>query len=68
MLLLFPVERITPRQPYLSRSPAERVGRAIRGGQPVGHLHEGIRVLAVPGTAARFKTAARTRGHRLTAA
>jgi hypothetical protein len=61
VLLLFPVERITPRQAYLSRRLAERAGRAIRGGQPVGHLDEDVRVLAALATAARLKTAARTR-------
>jgi hypothetical protein len=55
-ILLFPVERITPRKAYLSRRLAERVGRAIRGGQPVGHLDEDIRVLAALATAARLKT------------
>ncbi|MEV6040942.1 hypothetical protein AB0L65_58245 [Nonomuraea sp. NPDC052116] len=42
--------------------------RGIRGGQPVGLLDEGVRVLAARATAARLKTAARTRGHRLMAA
>ncbi|RBQ15817.1 GPP34 family phosphoprotein [Spongiactinospora rosea] len=55
-VLLFPVERITPRKAYLSRRPAERVGRAIRGGRPVGHLDEDVRVLAALATAARLKT------------
>jgi hypothetical protein len=55
-ILLFPVERITPRKPYLSRRLAERVGRAIRGGQPVGHLDEDIRVLAALAMAVRLKT------------
>ncbi|MFI7452251.1 GPP34 family phosphoprotein [Nonomuraea sp. NPDC049714] len=55
-ILLFPVERITPRKAYLSRRLAERVGRAIRGGQPVGHLDEDVRVLAALATAARLKT------------
>ncbi|MEV0201524.1 GPP34 family phosphoprotein [Nonomuraea sp. NPDC050691] len=54
-ILLFPVERITPRKAYLSRRLAERVGRAIRGGQPVGHLDEDIRVLAALATAAQLK-------------
>ncbi|MDF5755078.1 GPP34 family phosphoprotein [Spongiactinospora sp. TRM90649] len=55
-ILLFPVERITPRKPYLSRRLAERVGRALRGGQPVGHLDEDVRVLAALAVAARLKT------------
>ncbi|MEU4726319.1 GPP34 family phosphoprotein [Nonomuraea dietziae] len=55
-ILLFPVERITLRKAYLSRRLAERVGRAIRGGQPVGHLDEDVRVLAALATAARLKT------------
>jgi hypothetical protein len=55
-ILLFPVERITPRKAYLSRRLAERVGRAIRGGRPVGHLDEDVRVLAALATAAQLKT------------
>jgi hypothetical protein len=55
-ILLFPVERITPRKAYLSRRLAERVGRAIRGGQPVGHLEEDVRVLAALAAAAGLKT------------
>jgi hypothetical protein len=55
-ILLFPLERITPRKAYLSRRLAERVGRAIRGGQPVGRLDEDVRVLAALATAARLKT------------
>ncbi|MEV6041151.1 GPP34 family phosphoprotein [Nonomuraea sp. NPDC052116] len=55
-ILLFPVERITPRKAYLSRRLAERVGQAIRGGQPVGLLDEDVRVLAALATAARLKT------------
>ena len=55
-ILLFPVERITPRKAYLSRRLAERVGRAIRGGQPVGHLDEDVRVMAALATAAGLKT------------
>ncbi|MEV1168177.1 GPP34 family phosphoprotein [Nonomuraea sp. NPDC049784] len=54
-LVLFPVERITPRRPYLSRRLAERVGRAIRGGQPVDRLGQDVRVLAALATAARLK-------------
>lgn len=57
-ILLFPVERITPRKPYVSRRLAERVGRAIRGGRPVGHLDEDVRVLAALATAAGLKTVA----------
>ncbi|WP_113698514.1 GPP34 family phosphoprotein [Nonomuraea lactucae] len=55
-ILLFSVERITPRKAYLSRRLAERVSRAIRGGQPVGHLDEDVRILAALATAARLKT------------
>jgi hypothetical protein len=55
-ILLFPVERITPRKAYLSRRLAERVGRAIRVGRPVGHLDEDVRVLAALAMAARLKT------------
>ncbi|GAA3264559.1 GPP34 family phosphoprotein [Nonomuraea helvata] len=55
-ILLFPVERITPRKAYLSRRLAERVGRAIRGGQPIGHLDEDVRVLAALAAAAELKT------------
>lgn len=55
-ILLFPVERITPRKAYLSRRLAERVGRAIRGGQPVGHVDEDVRVLAALAMAAGLKT------------
>ncbi|MET8000938.1 GPP34 family phosphoprotein [Nonomuraea glycinis] len=55
-ILLFPVERITPRKAYLSRRLAERVGRAIRGGRPVGRLDEDVRVLAALATAAGLKT------------
>ncbi|PZG57018.1 GPP34 family phosphoprotein [Spongiactinospora gelatinilytica] len=57
-ILVFPVERITLRKAYLSRRLAERVGRAIRGGRPVGHLDEDVRVLAALATAARLKTVA----------
>ncbi|MFI6734124.1 GPP34 family phosphoprotein [Nonomuraea sp. NPDC050451] len=55
-ILLFPVERITPRKAYLSRRLAERVGQAILGGQPVGRLDEDVRVLAALATAAQLKT------------
>ncbi|WP_020542739.1 GPP34 family phosphoprotein [Nonomuraea coxensis] len=55
-VLLFPVERITPRKAYLSRRLAERVGRAIRGGQPVGRLDVDVRVLAALATAAKLAT------------
>lgn len=57
-ILLFPIERITPRKPYLTRRLAERVGRAIRGGHPVGRLDEDVRVLAALATAARLGTVA----------
>ncbi|GAA5065005.1 hypothetical protein HNP84_006685 [Thermocatellispora tengchongensis] len=55
-ILLFPVERIRLRKTYLSRRLAERVGGAIRGGRPVGHLDQDVRVLAALATAARLKT------------
>ncbi|WP_160150405.1 GOLPH3/VPS74 family protein [Nonomuraea solani] len=54
-ILFFPVERITPRKPYLSRRLAERVAQAIRGGRPVDRLELDVRVLAALGTAARHK-------------
>lgn len=54
-ILLFPVERITPRKAYLSRRLTERVSRAIRGGQSVGQLDEDVRVLAALATAAGLK-------------
>ncbi|MFC4008109.1 GPP34 family phosphoprotein [Nonomuraea purpurea] len=53
--LLFRVARITPRRPYLSRRLAERVGRAVRGGQPVERMGEDIRVLAALAAAVRLK-------------
>jgi hypothetical protein len=43
-----PITRITPREAYLSRRLVERVGRAIRSDQPVGHLDEDVRVPAAP--------------------
>ncbi|MEW9550567.1 GPP34 family phosphoprotein [Nonomuraea sp. NPDC050783] len=55
-VLLFPVERITARKAYLSRRLAERVGRAVRGGGPVGRLDEDVRVLAALAAAARLRT------------
>lgn len=55
-VLLFPVERITPRKAYLSRRLIERVGGAIRGGRPVGRLDDDVRVLAALATAARLST------------
>ncbi|MFG1706359.1 GPP34 family phosphoprotein [Nonomuraea sp. M3C6] len=56
-ILLFPVERITPRRPYVSRRLAERVGRAVRGSQPIGRLGPDVRVLAALAIAARLKAA-----------
>ncbi|NRQ30976.1 GPP34 family phosphoprotein [Nonomuraea sp. NN258] len=55
-ILLFPVERITPRKAYLSRRLAERVVRAYRDGRPVGHLEQDVRVLAALAAAAGLKT------------
>ncbi|MEV4169962.1 GPP34 family phosphoprotein [Nonomuraea sp. NPDC049709] len=60
-ILLFPVERITPRKAYLSRRLAERVGRAIRGGQPVARLDQDVRVLAALAATARLKTVVQSR-------
>ncbi|MEV0828114.1 GOLPH3/VPS74 family protein [Nonomuraea rubra] len=54
-VLFIPVERIVPRKAYLSRRLAERVGRAIRGGQPVGRMERDLRVLAALAGAARMK-------------
>ncbi|GAA2214640.1 hypothetical protein GCM10009850_101050 [Nonomuraea monospora] len=54
-VLFFPVERIVPRKAYLSRRLAERVGRAIRGGQPVGRVDQDVRVLAALAAAAGAK-------------
>ncbi|MEO3801217.1 GPP34 family phosphoprotein [Nonomuraea sp. B1E8] len=54
-VLLFPVERITPRRPYLSRKLAERVSRAALGGRPVGRLDQDVRILAALAAAARLK-------------
>ncbi|UBU11723.1 GPP34 family phosphoprotein [Nonomuraea gerenzanensis] len=54
-VLFIPVERIVPRKAYLSRRLAERVGRAIRGGQPVGRLDQDVRVLAALAGAAGLK-------------
>ncbi|SDK23076.1 GOLPH3/VPS74 family protein [Nonomuraea jiangxiensis] len=64
-VLVFRVERITLRRPYVSRRLAERVGRAVRGGRPVGHLGSDVRVLAALASAARLKTIppARDRHH-----
>ncbi|MBF8190665.1 GPP34 family phosphoprotein [Nonomuraea sp. K274] len=57
-ILLFPVERITLRRPYVSRRLAERVGRAIRGGRPVARLEPDVRVLAALAGSARLRTVA----------
>ncbi|MCP2365190.1 hypothetical protein HD597_012210 [Nonomuraea thailandensis] len=54
-VLFIPVERIVPRKAYLSRRLAERVGRAIRGGRPVGRMERDVRVLAALAAAARMK-------------
>ncbi|MFI7129630.1 GPP34 family phosphoprotein [Nonomuraea sp. NPDC050153] len=55
-VLLFPVERVTPRKPYLSRRLAEQVARAVHGGRPVGRLSQDVRVLAALAAATRLKT------------
>ncbi|MFI6739866.1 GPP34 family phosphoprotein [Nonomuraea sp. NPDC050451] len=55
-VLLFPVERVTPRKPYLSRRLAEHVARAVHGGRPVGRLSPDVRVLAALAAAVRLKT------------
>lgn len=55
-ILIFPVDRIAPRKAYLTRKLAERVGRAIRGGQPVGRLELDTRVLAALAAAAQITT------------
>ncbi|MEU4508231.1 GPP34 family phosphoprotein [Nonomuraea wenchangensis] len=55
-VLLFRVERITPRKAYVARRLIERVGGAIRGGRPVGRLDDDVRVLAALATAARLGT------------
>ncbi|WP_201761378.1 MULTISPECIES: GOLPH3/VPS74 family protein [unclassified Nonomuraea] len=54
-VLLFPVERITPRKPYLSRRLAERVSRAASGGRPANRLDRDVRILAALAAAARLK-------------
>uniref|UniRef100_UPI003F499E7C GPP34 family phosphoprotein n=1 Tax=Nonomuraea bangladeshensis TaxID=404385 RepID=UPI003F499E7C len=60
-VLLFRVERITPRKAYVSRRLIERVGGAIRGGRPVGRLDDDVRVLAALATAARLSTVVASR-------
>ncbi|PZG14002.1 GPP34 family phosphoprotein [Nonomuraea aridisoli] len=55
-ILLFPIERITLRKPYVSRRLTERVSRALRGGRPVARLDDGVRVLAALAAAAELKT------------
>ncbi|MEZ7124966.1 GPP34 family phosphoprotein [Nonomuraea sp. AD125B] len=60
-VLLFSVERITPRKAYVSRRLIERVGGAIRGGRPVGRLDDDVRVLAALATAARLSTVVASR-------
>jgi hypothetical protein len=54
--LVFRYERIKPRRLYLSRKLAERVGRAIRGGQPVGRVDQDVRALAALAAAVKLKT------------
>ncbi|MEV0378766.1 GPP34 family phosphoprotein [Nonomuraea sp. NPDC050643] len=60
ILLLFPIQRIEPRMPYLSRRLAERVGQATHGGRPVERLDRDVRVLAALAAAARLRTVAGT--------
>lgn len=55
-VLLFPVERVVPRRPYVSRRLAERVARAVRGGRPVSRVEPDIRILAALAAAARLRT------------
>ncbi|MFF4623553.1 GOLPH3/VPS74 family protein [Nonomuraea jabiensis] len=55
-VLLFPVERVTPRKPHLSRRLAERVARAVHGSRPVSRLSPDVRVLAALVAAARLET------------
>ncbi|TDE43406.1 GPP34 family phosphoprotein [Nonomuraea mesophila] len=54
-VLLFPVERITLRRPYLSRRLAERVSRAATGGRSVNRLDQDVRILAALAAAAKLK-------------
>ncbi|MGW0805680.1 GOLPH3/VPS74 family protein [Nonomuraea sp. NPDC002799] len=54
-ILLIPVCRITPRRPYLSRRLAERVGRAVLGGLPIGRVDQDIRVLSALAAAVRLR-------------
>ncbi|HEX4817757.1 MAG TPA: GPP34 family phosphoprotein [Nonomuraea sp.] len=53
-ILLFPVERITPRRLYLSRRLAEQVGTAVRGRHAVSRLAREVRLLAALAGAARL--------------
>ncbi|MDX3108556.1 GOLPH3/VPS74 family protein [Nonomuraea angiospora] len=55
-VLLFPVERVTPRKPHLSRRLAERVARAVHGSRPISRVSPDVRVLAALAAAARLKT------------
>ncbi|MFI7227322.1 GPP34 family phosphoprotein [Nonomuraea angiospora] len=55
-VLLFPVERVTPRKPHLSRKLAERVARAVHGSRPISRVSPDVRVLAALAAAARLKT------------
>ncbi|MFG2075694.1 GOLPH3/VPS74 family protein [Nonomuraea maritima] len=55
-VLLFPVERITPRKPYVSRRLVERVGRALHDGLPVSRVDADVRVLAALTASARLRT------------
>ncbi|GAA5049733.1 hypothetical protein HNP84_004211 [Thermocatellispora tengchongensis] len=55
-VLLFPVTRITPSRPYLSRRLAERVARAVRDGRPADRVEQDVRILAALAGAAKLKT------------
>ncbi|TDD38229.1 GPP34 family phosphoprotein [Nonomuraea terrae] len=61
-ILLFPIEHITPRKPYVSRRLTERVGRALRSGRPVARVDGGVRVLAALSASAGLKTVMPSRG------
>ncbi|MEV4565585.1 GPP34 family phosphoprotein [Nonomuraea sp. NPDC049419] len=63
-VLLFPVERVVPRRPYVSRRLAEQVGRAVRAGRPVSRIEQDVRVLAALAAAARLRTVVSARDAR----
>lgn len=64
ILGLFPATRITLRKPPPAHRLAEEVGRAIRGGQPVARVGEGVAALAVLASAAPLRTVIGTRERR----